>query len=290
MPDENASNTPSANPDKQPLSEAQVPPAVEQSEVGDKAKCCTDDKQNNSIKLEMDIRTGERWLIGINAFSVIMTIVIALIYWGQLCQMRRATKAAEGANKVATDTLIASNRPWLDIQPTIKGPLTFDKAGAHLTMQVEMVNTGHSPAVRVITSNEFIQIINWNPHPWNELKKICDLAGGGSALETNRGLTQIVFPGKPFSDEFSFVMSPDELERKVVPEYRSPYIYPAVVWCTAYRSDFSDKVHRIGYIWNIYKFDPKVPGGGELIDRSNVSLRGDQLVIYKFPAIGPLAD
>lgn len=111
MPDENTSNTPPANPEKQSPLGTQVPTAVEQSKVGDNSKCCSENKQPTSTKLEEDIRSGERWLIGINSFSVIMTIVIALIYWGQLCQMKKATRAAEGANKVATDTLIAGNRP-----------------------------------------------------------------------------------------------------------------------------------------------------------------------------------
>lgn len=45
-------------------------------------------------ELEKDLRNGERWLIGIGIATVIINTTIAFIYWGQLREMREATKSA----------------------------------------------------------------------------------------------------------------------------------------------------------------------------------------------------
>jgi hypothetical protein len=107
MPDENDSNTPSTDPERQPLSQGPVTPtAPHQNEYGEQAKSGTENKDNKTIReLEKDIRTGERWLIRIGAASVIMNVVIALIYFGQLKEMQRATRATQKSADAAKGTL-----------------------------------------------------------------------------------------------------------------------------------------------------------------------------------------
>jgi hypothetical protein len=63
--------------------------------------------QNESIaiQLEQDLRVGERWLIGIGIATLLINSIIALIYWGQLKEMRMATEAATQASKTAKETL-----------------------------------------------------------------------------------------------------------------------------------------------------------------------------------------
>lgn len=63
-----------------------------------------------TVKLEEDIKVGERWLIGIGIASILINILIAWIYWGQLGEMRKATQATQDAVKVARDTLTASQQ------------------------------------------------------------------------------------------------------------------------------------------------------------------------------------
>jgi Sec-independent protein translocase protein TatA len=48
---------------------------------------------------------GERWLIGIGIATLLINSAIALIYFGQLKEMRKATEAATTASKTAKDTL-----------------------------------------------------------------------------------------------------------------------------------------------------------------------------------------
>src|SRR5271155_2034214 len=56
-----------------------------------------DNSHNNQARiteLEQETRGGERWLIGIGIATMVINTGIALIYLGQLLQMRKATRAA----------------------------------------------------------------------------------------------------------------------------------------------------------------------------------------------------
>ncbi len=205
----------------------------------------------------------------------------------QLPDLHASAQAAQQSAKVAQDTLIASNRPWLDIQLKIIGPLTFDDLGAHLPLQIEATNIGHSPAVRVADEQEFIQIIIFNPNPWQEIKKLCQQAGGESALASNRGLTQTIFPGKSQQQALTLTLSPAELNRELTFNgvSKKMHLFPAVVWCVAYTSDFSEVEHHIGYAWQVLRNAPPA-----WIDPKRGTVPAEKLTLYQFPFIGPLAD
>jgi hypothetical protein len=70
-------------------------------------------EQNAATKLEQDIRSGERWLIGINSALLVVTVIIACIYYGQLCQMKRAVNQAEKANNITRDSLLYIQRAFV---------------------------------------------------------------------------------------------------------------------------------------------------------------------------------
>jgi hypothetical protein len=103
MPNENDRNSPSADPKTQPLPQSPVTPAApHQRELRDKTDSGTSDKESET-KQELElIRSGERWLIGIGAAGVIMNVVIAIIYFGQLKEMRTATRASAKAADAST--------------------------------------------------------------------------------------------------------------------------------------------------------------------------------------------
>lgn len=61
--------------------------------------------EGTTRKLEEDIKSGEKWLIGIGIASLLINSIIAWIYWGQLREMRKATEAATQASQTAKDTL-----------------------------------------------------------------------------------------------------------------------------------------------------------------------------------------
>lgn len=228
---------------------------------------------------------------------VVLIAVVAINAW-QLYEMRKATEAAKisanaakGSADIAKDTMVASNRPWLDVKPLIVSPLTFDNSGAHLTVQIETNNLGHSPAVRVSDSEEFIQVIIGLPDPWQDIKRLCQQADAQSALPSNRGVTQTIFPGiSGRRERWSLTISPTEMNREINPGVRQPYLYPAIVWCVAYQADFSQVVRHTGYAWQVLRIDPKIPGGFGPIDPKNGPIPPENLAIVKYPFIGPLAD
>src|SRR5215813_12587179 len=74
---------------------------------------------NEIAQLERDIRTGERWLIGINGFTALMSLVIALIYYGQLCQMQKATKATQMAAEAAKQSADLSRKQMEGVSAAI---------------------------------------------------------------------------------------------------------------------------------------------------------------------------
>ncbi len=193
---------------------------------------------------------------------------------------------------MAEATLIASNRPWLDLDISISGPLTFDQEGAHLPIVVSTQNVGHSPAVRVSDSQEFVQsLLSTNPQPWQELKKVCDQAAGQSAQSLNRGLTVTIFGGKPQLRQIRMNMGPQELSkslRDIFPDMKEipPTIDAQVIWCVGYRGDFETTTHRTGYIWEVRR---KTERGIEMIPRSAITVPAQDLVLV--PSLfGPLAD
>jgi len=138
----------------QPIPQSPVTPATpQQNEVGDKSDGGSEDKNNQAIKLEQDIRNGERWLIGIGTAGVVLSVVIALIYFGQLREMRKATRAsakaadaAVSAANIARDTLQETRneqRPWVVVKDAriVLEPLQPAK------VNVVFANFGHSPAL-----------------------------------------------------------------------------------------------------------------------------------------------
>jgi hypothetical protein len=82
---------------REPLTNQHIPPTPANDQ--------TNKSQSATEKLERDIRTGEWWLIGIGIVGLILNVVIAKIYYGQLVEMREATRATKDAVKVARDTL-----------------------------------------------------------------------------------------------------------------------------------------------------------------------------------------
>src|SRR6266850_3346712 len=98
MPNQNSSNNPSPDPQKQSVPESPMAPTTpQQHEMSEHSANRPDNEESKAIQIEKDIRSGERWLIGISAASVILNFVIALIYYGQLKEMRKSTKAAQDA-------------------------------------------------------------------------------------------------------------------------------------------------------------------------------------------------
>jgi Sec-independent protein translocase protein TatA len=123
------------------------------------------EEESTVANLEQNIRTGERWLIGIGIATVIVNTVIALIYWGQLSEMRKATKAAGDsakAAKSAADTAASSlesaqnsfkqeQRAYLWASSfNISNPALCGPQGQiRVCVDVHVANSGRTPAMGI---------------------------------------------------------------------------------------------------------------------------------------------
>jgi hypothetical protein len=100
-------------------------------------------------------------------FLVIFTAILSAVGVIQLNMLTRAetvaeksAQAAKDSADVARDTLVATNRPWIQvISITITGPLGFgreygDDVGGGFDLDILVKNVGKSPAIRVDVSAE----------------------------------------------------------------------------------------------------------------------------------------
>jgi hypothetical protein len=113
MPDEQNGDSETADPARD---SSVKPPAIksagQQQPLTESTHANAKQEENETAKLEKDIRTGERWIIGLGIATLIVNIVIASIYYGQLKQMRKATEAtgiaaaaAQESSRTAKETL-----------------------------------------------------------------------------------------------------------------------------------------------------------------------------------------
>lgn len=104
MPDEKGGQNPAGNPDSQSLLQAAAIAAIEQRVVALEGQTHSHNKEGPTENLERDIRKAEILMIVVNAAVLILQIVIACIYWGQLNQMRIATEDNTKAIGLAQDS------------------------------------------------------------------------------------------------------------------------------------------------------------------------------------------
>jgi hypothetical protein len=219
--------------------------------------------------------------------AVAVSSVVATIY------AKRSAVAAENASKTASDTLIATNRPWVDLTPSISGPFTVDDQGGHLPITLSARNVGHSPAVRVSESQGFIQtVLSSEPEPWKELKAVCAQAVGQSKQPLNRGVTATIFVGGKHDFPMILTLSPKEMSKNLRDLFPDAKVIPPdmelqVVWCVGYRGDFETTSHQTGYIWTLVMKNNS--GATKLIPRDTKMIPKENLALLD-SIFGPLTD
>jgi hypothetical protein len=159
MPNEKGSNDPPAETKRESSS---ATPTIQGTSQQDEVRGYPDSRpqseEKETIRLEKDIRSGERWLIRINGASVIISIVIAAVYFGQLRQMKKATEkagisadAARSAANTAAQAFKVDQRPYLiAVGPPVflRSPVPEKNIQANITFK----NIGKTPATRTINN------------------------------------------------------------------------------------------------------------------------------------------
>jgi Sec-independent protein translocase protein TatA len=156
-------------PDGEPLG---VPPPTTEPSVNQ--------KETNTETLEKDIKRGEWWLIRVGIATLLINSVIAFIYWGQLKEMRKATRATQDAVGVASRTLnetqtanakqaIASQEARIDAQKASDASAKEAESALQATIedfhQEQRAWIGIEDAVPVsYEKNDSAQVLNLTVH------------------------------------------------------------------------------------------------------------------------------
>jgi len=109
MPKEESSHGAKQKPDADSSVKATSTGGGNQQPPGDRNERHPPNDENGGTNLERDIRDAEGWLIGIGVATVIVNLLIASIYYGQLSQMRKATEASTNAVHLAQDSFEISS-------------------------------------------------------------------------------------------------------------------------------------------------------------------------------------
>jgi hypothetical protein len=177
------------------------------------------------------------------------------------------------------ETLRADQRPWVTYSDVrILGPLTFNEAGARVTLEFRLKNTGHSPAQRVgIWTTMFPQTSSRTPDL--ELKKYCgrvrnrppDPVGYGYAL----------FPGDTLPPQaISISIDRAEIDR-ALPGMFGRFISPFICGCIDYDFQPSEGRHQTRFAFRLERVDesPPNPGAHVAIEPGLRSIPASQLVL-----------
>jgi hypothetical protein len=105
MPEQINGEKPAGNPDSQTPPPPPVEPTIEKRIVALEAERDSRNNRKDSNELAAAVKTGERWLIGINGIALLVSIGIGIVYIFQLREMRKSTDAATSAAYTASQSL-----------------------------------------------------------------------------------------------------------------------------------------------------------------------------------------
>jgi hypothetical protein len=116
---------------------------------------------------------SEIWMICLTAVIAVGGIIAACIFNNQLAVMQGQLTEMKTASRIAEESLVATQRPWVSVKLAI-GPrgLFFDANGANLDLIFSLKNTGPTPAVTVrIVGSPRIDV--GSNDRITELEKVC---------------------------------------------------------------------------------------------------------------------
>src|ERR1035438_1237169 len=97
-------------------------------------------------RLQRNLREP-KFILELLVFAVlaIYTVFTGFMY----CANKKAADAAKSAADTAAKQFETSERPWVDADIRLDGPLSFNVNGANLPLVFQLLNSGHSAALAV---------------------------------------------------------------------------------------------------------------------------------------------
>ncbi len=114
---------------------------------------------------------------GIQAYASrrqsVNTELIARAAQRQAATSTVASDAAKASADTAIKELELSERPWVDAQIVIDGPVEFNVNGVNVHLKFQLVNTGRSPALATHISPRMISMFSEGPAAADVLQETC---------------------------------------------------------------------------------------------------------------------
>jgi hypothetical protein len=156
MPEENSGNDVNRQPDDNSKSQPPVADPASQNPPSEPRKQNPRQQEADAIgKLEKDVKTGERWLIGIGILTLLVNIGIAKIYYGQLTEMQRATKATEQAAYAACAGSQIARASLVESMIVGQDTHTASVANIYQTMVATQTQEAHI-SIKIIQGGNFM--------------------------------------------------------------------------------------------------------------------------------------
>lgn len=232
-------------------------------------------------------------------FLMVFTAVLAAVGVMQIRLLFRAetvaeksAKAAEAAASTAKKSLIAAQRPWIIVDPSIGGPLTYSVNGLSVTLRLTLKNVGRSPAKNVWVDGKLLAPaigIDQAFNPGNALNELVENLKNRPAVPWGH----MIFPNTSISYEHTWSVSKEELER-ITAEVK--FLHLTVIAAATYYTVFDDVSHQTGFAVGIRRKDKPRPKSDKknrsrtaiFIDDGDMTEEDLQLIFD--PTVGGYAD
>ncbi len=180
-----------------------------------------------------------------------------------LDQARKSAEAAENANKLSREALIADQRPWISPTFELTSGVSRKANGYHFSLLFRLKNIGKSPALNVWPESEVHgQFGNFQPatRQREHAKTLAE-----RPPSTNLSLGYTIFPGDEFAIEVGLnvpiehvIKFNEMLGTMDVKDFK--FLPPVtVLGSITYRTTFDDQLRYTGFILELHQIDPTRP-------------------------------
>jgi hypothetical protein len=165
--------------------------------------------------------------------------------------------AAEEANRINRDLLIATQRPWVSARLTIAGDLIYrDDGAAVLPITCTLKNIGRTPATSVWPR---IRGVLQGPAGKNNvgLQRLF-MAEIRQSDDISRQFGHIIFPNQEIPVETAIILLNDEIKASQAAEAEREILQIAVIGFVEYQFTFPDQPRETGFIYMVLAEHPRL--------------------------------
>jgi hypothetical protein len=163
-----------------------------------------------------------------------------------------AANAADQQSQTSARQLEASQRPWVDADVQIGGPLFYNVNGANFTFVFNLRNSGPTPAFNTIVEPRMAVVFSDDRDPVEVRNELCSDARK-QVKSSPLGVT--LFPNVRFPNQQTVTIENQRMTAKTK-TLEGIIDGPVLVSCIAYRSTFNaTSVYTTSYIYRIRRIN-----------------------------------